>query len=396
MPGLSFVGAPPQQTMRKYTLPANCSIERVGVTKRDRAFRLIFQADEGEDYTSEVYVPLKGESIKRAAYEVCVKFDWIDEPPRNKGRLITNLAEFLGWRGFSNDEPYYWARCFYKYTGCGPWTVFLLRDQEAHDVAHGPQTARFRKVRGKAVLENVGELSEKFVQFLSYDAQGLSKKERTWKAYNALVDAFAADEAKQARTGREIVVERPSTTELRITTPGYSEHFDETYQEVYYEDMREEGSPEVNNKNCVGIKFGSIVEGSDACSGPFVHMFPFASAEFDRDVAHMEAETSFYWERDNGSWYAVRNDDTEWIVVDAWGDIEWKGTPPPEEIKAAAEAAIEADWQDDPEFPGSIRQTIPEIPSMWQPKESDKTWEAMPLGDTGAEIYTFTNDLTYD
>lgn len=31
-----------------------------------------------------------------------------------------------------------------------------------------------------------------------------------------------------------------------------------------------------------------------------------------------------------------------------------------------------------------------------KPKESDKDWEAMPLGKTGAEIYTFDNDTTFE
>jgi len=367
-----------------------------------------------------------------------------------KGRTIKNLNAFLKWRGFANDEPYTWARCFYKYTDCGPWAMFLLRDKDARDEDYEPQTARFRSKAGKAILENVGELTPKFVQFLGYDDQGLSKKERTWKAYNKLVDAFAADEAKQERTGREIAVTRPTKSTLHVTTPGYTEHFKATVTEAYYEDLRKckttwkevdcgcklqvagthpddpaedvyapcppdpkcpcchgagryereyptaEPLYVVNNKTCVGIKFGSIVEGSDVDISPYVHMFPFNTQAFEDDIADMEAQTSFYWKRDNATWYQVRTEDDEWVVANVWGDIEWDGEEPPAAIKEAAEKAIKADWVEDPKWKGAVIQTIPKMPSIWEPlKDSNKDWQAMPLGDTGAEIYTFEDDSDY-
>lgn len=41
-------------------------------------------------------------------------------------KTINNLSEFLDWRG-CGDDPYSWARAFYKYTDCGPWASFLLK-----------------------------------------------------------------------------------------------------------------------------------------------------------------------------------------------------------------------------------------------------------------------------
>lgn len=208
-------------------------------------------------------------------------------------KTINNLQEFLDWRG-CGDNPYEWARAFYKYTDCGPWVRFLMRNAEGN-----------------------------------------------------------------------------------------------TYS-IYYEDRDTKLDPAL----CVGIKFGSIVEGSDVESGPFTHKFPFESDAFNKDVAHMEAETSFYWERDNASWYTVRTEDDEWTVSNSWGDIRWKGDPPPGTIKAAAEAAIKEDWQDDPEHSCIVIQTIPKLPGLWATAQKD--WKAMPLGDTGAEIYTFENDTTFE
>lgn len=214
-----------------------------------------------------------------------------------KGKLIKDLNAFLDWRG-CGDDPGSWARAYYKYTDCGPWVNFVIKDK--------PEGTR----------------------------------------------------------------------------------------DVYYEDLRRGTSPPVTNDTCVGVEFGSIVEGSDANSGPFRHMFPFRTSEWERDEEFMEKETSYYWKRDNATWYTVRTAVEEWTVANVWGDIEWEGAPPPDDIKALAEKAIEEDWQPDPEHADCIVQTIPKMPGMWKDPQPD--WKAMPLGDTEAEIFTFENDTTFD
>jgi len=433
--------------MSKIQLPKNCEIELIEEGSRD--FRLRFTSDDHQDYVSEIYTPAKGQRTRRAAYEVCEKFGWLKEPPNGPEKVITSLQEFLTWRGFGNDEPRYWARCFYKYTACGPWAVFLMADKPAHDIEHPDVTARIRCVRGHARLMNPKDLDDDFVQFLGFDKQGLDRKERTWENYVKLVDDFIADEGKMARTKYGIEIEKRTVAELHIRRHGWTEHVDAVTKEIYYEDIgpvyayREvkcgcasevigthpddpqeeiyrdkDPDPdcdichgrgthqmymatgeviEVDPELCVGIKFGSIVEGSEVCSGPFEHMFPFKAKDFERDLKYMEKETSFYWERDNGSWYCVRTDDEEWYVVNVWGDIRWESEPP-EPIKTLAEEAMKNDWQPDPERPNScIVQTIPQMPDAWTtPKDSDKYWKGMPLGDTGAEVYTFENNSTFD
>lgn len=354
---------------------------------------------------------------------------------KDKGTLIRNLAEFLDWRGCGSD-PYQWARAFYKYTDCGPWVNFLELESPAQDIVHPATTAIVRCVRGKAKLMNQSEVDPKLVQLLSLDEQGLSRKERSWDHYCKLVHDYLADEAKQARTGRTLELVKQTATELHLQAPERTEHVEARYRRVYYEDLaRERGEyitvpcsctleacghhpddpldetysncepdPEcelchgrgtlqhwkgtgepvatLDPDKCCGIEFGSIVEGSDAYSGPFTHLFPFWSSEWEHDEEHMEEETSFYWKRDNARWYRVRIDDRDWVVADVWGDIEWEGEPPPEPIKSLAEQTIENDWQ-----------SIPTEPSMWAPtRESYKDWQALPLGDTGAEILSFECD----
>jgi hypothetical protein len=323
--------------------------------------------------------------------QTCDTLDPGEMPGVSKGHNpknnMKNLKEFLAWRGY--DNPYSWARSFYKYTDCGPWVNFLIQEAPARDVDHPAVIAVFRRVRGKVKLMNPDEVSPDYLQLLSLDEKGLDRKERAWDHYCGLVATYVADEAKQARTKKTLEIVKQTPTELHLRQPARTQHIEAKIRGVYYEEARD-----LDVDKCVGIEFGSIVEGSDACSGPFVHMFPISKKAFNRDVAFMEKETAFYWERDNGSWYTVRTDQDEWVVVNAWGDIRWQGKPPPKKIRKAAEAAIENDWQDDPDFEGAVKQTIPKMPGMWG--KAQPGWEAMKLGNTGAEIFTFENDTTYD
>lgn len=68
--------------MSQITLPGNCHIEYLGDGEDDLDFRLCFESDHScENYYSEIYSPLNGETVEEAAYAVCVKFNWINEPP---------------------------------------------------------------------------------------------------------------------------------------------------------------------------------------------------------------------------------------------------------------------------------------------------------------------------
>jgi hypothetical protein len=58
-------------------------IEHLGHDRKDRAFVLVFQADEGDDYRSEVYYPDKGQKTKSAAIEICRRYGWLEFPPAN-------------------------------------------------------------------------------------------------------------------------------------------------------------------------------------------------------------------------------------------------------------------------------------------------------------------------
>lgn len=109
--------------------------------------------------------------------------------------MFNNLRELLD--DYSAITPYHFGRNLYKYTDCGPWTAFLLRDGS----------------------------------------------------------------------------------------------------EVYYRD--EKASSLLWGDDCIGIKIGSIVEGSDAEIGPETLFFPFTSERLDNVVQEINDEASYEWELAN-------------------------------------------------------------------------------------------------
>jgi hypothetical protein len=344
---------------------------------------------------------------------------------------INNLKEFLSWRGFGEDEVRDWGRCFYKYTACGPWVNFLMKDPAITPTEHPTQLAKLVLKDGQATLTNQGELTESFIQLLGYDKQGLPKKDRSWETYIKLVDDFIASERSSTKLKYDIDVTHRTSKELHIRLPGWTEEptaydhrvyygdigpeyeykdtrcgctFDaagahaDDYQEEYY--VYKDPDPDcdichgtgkhqkwgptgkvvvVEPDQCVGLEFGSIVEGSDVTSGPFEHLFPFESDAFDNDLETMEAETSFYWERDNSLWYVLQVRDKTYYLHNACGDIKWDGDKPSPTLRKKVETFIEEAFD-----------SIPTAPGFWS--ATNKAWEPMKIPNSVATIYETYND----
>jgi hypothetical protein len=254
----------------------------------------------------------------------------------SKKKMVENLQEFLAARGFGGDEPGSWARSFYNYTACGPWTVFLVKGAEAFTrnlcfaVGRGPKG----KLEIKADEEGIGlrdSLEKQDLLVFGFDDDRTIPRSlaRTLKAYRKLVEDFA----KEPATGYRIAVSdyhpHAGVRDPRRIWVTASMDVPAEELEVYYEKVWED--QQVTNENCLGIKIGSIVEGSDFYSGPFVHYFPFAIKDFERSVEYMESETEFYWERDNSAWYHVRRKDEhsdQYSAHEVWGDIKWDSDKP--------------------------------------------------------------------
>jgi hypothetical protein len=85
-------------------------------------------------------------------------------------------------------------------------------------------------------------------------------------------------------------------------------------EDVYYE-----GHPAGEDDwhaSCVGIRIGSIVEGSDVEVGPEELLFPFTESELDRVVKQIDDEADFYWKRDNIRSYYVTFPGGECTYID--------------------------------------------------------------------------------
>lgn len=318
--------------MSKIKLPENLSIEKVDDSDTDFILHFLAKGEGIGDYHSEVYERFEWETLEAAALRACERFDWIDHPPATKHahRIIHNLEEFLEWRGFGAEEPYYWARCFYKYTDCGPWVTFLMQGEDVYYEDIGKDECEERAVRCECTYESGGphpdDPQEELVVRCDPDPECRHCR-------------GAGERTKRVPTGRKITVDAAS---------------------------------------CVGIQFGSIVEGSDANSGPFDHMFPFNSMDFSLDEKTMERETSFYWERDNSQWYCVRTPRTEYYLHNTWGEIKWDGDKPSPALRKKIEAFLNTDAE------------IPHIPEWWGKPQPD--WKPLAIPGTKSTIHEYTND----
>ncbi len=79
--------------------------------------------------------------------------------------------------------------------------------------------------------------------------------------------------------------------------------------DVYYEDplARQSKGEQTWWSSCTGLTIGSIVEGSDVEVRPVSLSFPFNEDQLDKGIEDIDTEADFYWQRDNSTYYTVRN-----------------------------------------------------------------------------------------
>lgn len=309
----------------------------------------------------------------------------------SKEKTISNLEEFLKFRGVGQD-PAQWARAFYKYTDCGPWVVFLTKGEPSY--TRTVTFAIGRNKQGKLILAQEEEDADPnnclqptdLINFaIEKDHTIPGSTAKSLKQYRKLVEDYAQERGIDYKKVT-ILPGHPQTGEAsrQYLWIEIQKEYKEKIQEVYYTEVdshitseekvpcdcrfkdigpdpnnpaeeayiSKEANPAckncygrgivsksfptgekktVTNQNCVGIKFGSIVEGSEQCSGPFTHMFPFLESTFERDLDYMEKETSFYWERDNSTWYEIQkvnNPKQRYFFHNNGGDIKWDSKKP--------------------------------------------------------------------
>lgn len=369
--------------------------------------------------------------------------------PNKQMSKINNLKEFLAWRGFGEDEVRYWARCFYKYTDCGPWVVFLMRGEDPGEEAKDEEFSFTVSIGddGKLQAESEALPPDDLLSLFGFNQEGRLKKsyrrdscmrsmQAFWEAVKDFRDRLdATDRFKITSIIRPRSWRTPGSKRwVRIYLTRHVSARPPSLEEIYYEDigpkyawkevkcccasnvipdprdpqedfyipkdpdpecedcggsgkvkrwMQTREEVKVDPELCVGIKFGSIVEGSDAYSGPFEHFFPFDTEDFESDEEYMEKETSFYWERDNSQWYeVVVNGNNYYQLHYTWGEITWDSSPPYKRLKDKVEHYIEENWG-----------TIPTTPGLWgNPKPG---WVPAKIPGTRAEIYETYNDEVF-
>jgi hypothetical protein len=244
---------------------------------------------------------------------------------------IKNFDDLSNAIGCLGDTPYSVGRALYKYTDCGPWVTFLTEKTPAHDVE---LVATVREQDGKVIIDLPEKPSKDFSNFLLFlgfsdqgvcDLDDVKSVDDYYKLVTGFIKAEKADNLFAAKKSKSIVISQ-------------KQHVSADYGEIYYEDPE---ARTCDTSKIVGIKIGSIVEGSDVEIGPETLMFPFSEEELDRVVKGINDEASFYWDRDNADHYILYDPKGEaHFAKNVWGDWEWdEGIP--EEIRKLIETKIE-------------------------------------------------------
>jgi hypothetical protein len=241
---------------------------------------------------------------------------------------INNLTEFLAERGF--ETPYSWGRAMYKYVDCGPWVSFIMEDAPA--ITHSC-TAIVEERNGEPYLTNYKRMNSSFLSFLAFSDDGTVRSPTTWGDYQALLENYIGDKTKH--DSRKIKLQKRGGV-LFIST--VIEEPAKTH-EVYYEDDEVET---FDHARCIGVKVGSIVEGSDVEIEPYPFIFPFPMKEFDDGVDEINKQAEYYWHRDNSAFYYIQGDHSA-DLVETWGAYKWsedEGDKLPEKDKKMLEEFV--------------------------------------------------------
>lgn len=253
-------------------------------------------------------------------------------------KQITNLKEFIHHVG--GDTAYQAGRSLYKYTGCGPWIVYLVEATPKRSTIL-QITVRLKNKKLHASVEESlfdyeNEQAANALSLLGFNEDGSlkgttrllrgNKIGRTLNTYRQTVENFLKKERFNGVTNTIGDTRNPYTLTLH---PPHQQELgmgrgckrvcitlhrieEPSYREVYYSEAD-------TLTECAGIKMGSIVEGSEAYVDRDPMMFPFTGEEFDKYVQGIDDEASFYWERDNLDHYRIQNGKKEYYITSGWG-----------------------------------------------------------------------------
>ena len=219
--------------------------------------------------------------------------------------MINNLKDFLAHLGA--DTPARAGRALYRATSCGPWTSFAVVEAPKDEDVKLEVAVSLRGGKPFASLKASKVGMKKTISdallFLNFDAGGAYDGDdvKSLKEYRAMVETYLAENGEStAGYGGFKMVLHPGKNDVRITL---EKHFPPEITQVYYED---EAARNADIPNCIGVKVGSIVEGSDASVSRETMFFPFSAESFDAMVQSVDEEADILWKRDNLDHYHLK------------------------------------------------------------------------------------------
>jgi hypothetical protein len=247
--------------------------------------------------------------------------------------IVNNFRELMEKRlGDPECTPANWGRLLYKYNDCGPWVVFLT--EKSPEQIYRENARIYLSTAGEVYLDNVSELSEKFVRFLGFNKAGTNVKGYSWDEYKKLIDDYIARDKKSSKSRSIKIIPNDDKNALLIRS---SIDISRELEDHYYE------GTQVDPDDIIGIRLGSIVEGSDVSCDTVELMFPFDTQSLEDALEGINQQAKFYWERDNSHWYIVKNEEGETFTFhETWGDIQWDRNPP-ENVQRAAQNFVNGD-----------------------------------------------------
>lgn len=100
--------------------------------------------------------------------------------------------------------------------------------------------------------------------------------------------------------------------------------------------------------NLLGFTIQTIVEGSDVTIDSEEFVVPVSTQEVDDWIQEMEAQASFYWNRDNLThWKLTDPNGKEYFFDSGWGENKWHDEGVPETVKKKVAKWIEGGVDDD-------------------------------------------------
>lgn len=193
------------------------------------------------------------------------------------------------------------GRRLYKSIDCGPWFILLCRETPRKEYPLSAVVSEDSE--GLKIFVRGNEAYRKdFIGFCSFDDSGRYDGDGT------------QDLAGYIQLVKDFVMENPGEISYKVFKK--SVHLRKIYtqsrefREIYYED-KEAYDPPIG---AIGVKMGSIVEGSDYCAGPYELFFPFSADEFWKMVEGIDNECKEAWEEANSEEeYDYEEDDYQYM-----------------------------------------------------------------------------------